>query len=52
VALPTGEREVLRDRRFAEWAGPYATFAAFQPNGADGSQIGYTEVWAESRTGG
>jgi hypothetical protein len=52
VALPTGERKVVRDRRFAEWAGPYATFAAFQPNGAAGSQIGYTEVWVESRTGG
>lgn len=52
VSLPTGERKVVRDQRFAEWAGPFATFAAFQPNGADGSQIGFRDVWAESRAGG
>jgi hypothetical protein len=51
VSLPTGERKVVRDQRFADWAGPFATFGAYQPNGLAGARIGFTEVWAESRAG-
>lgn len=52
LELPTGERQVVRDRRFADWAGSYVTFGSFQPNGASGSRIGFADVWAESRMGG
>lgn len=52
VELPTGERQVVRDRRFADWAGSFVTFGSFQPDGASGSRIGFADVWAESRMGG
>lgn len=52
VELPTGERQVVRDRRFADWAGSFVTFGSFQPDGASGSGIGFADVWAESRMSG
>lgn len=48
IELPDGRHQRVRDSRIGEWAGPFATFEAYANHGFTDSQVGFTEIWAES----
>ncbi|OBH21160.1 hypothetical protein A5710_08595 [Mycolicibacter sinensis] len=48
IDLPDGRQQIIRDRRIADWAGPFATFEISLEHGLTDSRVGFTEIWADS----
>lgn len=51
IQLPDGPRQMVRDRRIADWAGSFATFEAYAEHGLTASRVGFTEIWAQTVRG-